>query len=192
MLHIVFGRLPEAVFNTAVYFKNSYEDSWITDDFAKRAILDVDKSVVLGNGVIDSPVLGKIAPNSLSGGVKTLILIKNEPERIFNASTCGDNCAKWLLEIGRLQDITINLRHIMDFGSAPQDTTLRQTLEKEVELFGPQYLYRKLEEVDPAAAARIHPNNVKKVIRALEFFRETGKSLAVHNEEQRKKESGPG
>ena len=119
MLHIVFGRLPEAVFNTAVYFKNSYEDSWITDDFAKRAILDVDKSVVLGNGVIGSPVLGKIAPNSLSGGVKTLILIKNEPERIFNASTCGDNCAKWLLEIGRLQDITINLRHIMDFGSEP-------------------------------------------------------------------------
>ena len=57
MLHIVFGRLPEAVFNTAVYFKNSYEDSWITDDFAKRAILDVDKSVGLGNGVIDSPVL---------------------------------------------------------------------------------------------------------------------------------------
>ena len=57
MLHIVFGRLPEAVLNTAVYFKNSYEDSWITDDFAKRAILDVDKSVVLGNGVIDSPVL---------------------------------------------------------------------------------------------------------------------------------------
>ena len=38
MLHIVFGRLPEAVFNTAVYFKNSYEDSWITDDFAKRAL----------------------------------------------------------------------------------------------------------------------------------------------------------
>lgn len=61
-----------------------------------------------------------------------------------------------------------SLLYNMDFGSAPQDTTLRQTLEKEVELFGPQYLYRKLEEVDPAAAARIHPNNVKKVIRALE------------------------
>ena len=61
-----------------------------------------------------------------------------------------------------------SLLYDMDFGSAPQDTTLRQTLEKEVELFGPQYLYRKLEELDPAAAARIHPNNVKKVIRALE------------------------
>ncbi|MDD6816467.1 MAG: tRNA (adenosine(37)-N6)-dimethylallyltransferase MiaA [Firmicutes bacterium] len=61
-----------------------------------------------------------------------------------------------------------SLLYDMDFSSAPQDTTLRQTLEKEAELFGPEYLYRKLEEADSAAAARIHPNNVKKVIRALE------------------------
>lgn len=39
-----------------------------------------------------------------------------EPENIFNASTCGDNCAKWILEIAKEKDITINLRHIMDFG----------------------------------------------------------------------------
>ena len=40
---------------------------------------------------------------------------------MFNASTCGDNCAKWILEIARLheedgRDLTINLRHLMDFG----------------------------------------------------------------------------
>lgn len=76
MLNIYYGRMPEAIFNTAVYFKNVYEDSWITDFFAKEMILDVDKSVVLGEAVIDSPVLGKISPLGLSGGVKTLILIK--------------------------------------------------------------------------------------------------------------------
>ena len=115
MLHIYYGEMPEAIFNTSVYFKNVYEDSWITDPFSKEMILDVDKSVVLGEAVIDSPVLGKIAPTGLSGGVKTLILIKNEPQTIFNASACGDNCAKWILEIGRQQDVTINLRHLMDF-----------------------------------------------------------------------------
>lgn len=116
MLNIFFGNMPEAIFNTSVYFKNAYEDEWITDPIAKEMILDIDKSVVLGNAIIDSPVLGKIPPTSLSGGVKTLILIKNETDKIFNASTCGNNCAKWILELAKEQNITINLRHIMNFG----------------------------------------------------------------------------
>ena len=116
MLNIYYGKMPEAIFNTAVYFKNVYEEEWITQPQAKEMILDVDKSVVLDGGVIDSPVMGKIPPVSLSGGVKTLILIANEPDKVFNASTCGDNCAKWLLKMGNDRDITINLRHIMDFG----------------------------------------------------------------------------
>lgn len=116
MLNIFYGQMPEAIFNTSVYFKNVYEDEWITDSFAKEMILDVDQSVVLDQAVIDSPVLGKIPPTSLSGGVKTLILMKNEPKKVFNASTCGDNCAKWILKIAERQDITINLRHLMDFG----------------------------------------------------------------------------
>lgn len=119
MLNIYYGNMPGAIFNTAVYFKNVYEDDWITDPQAREMILDIDKSVVIGGAVIDSPVLGKIAPTALSGGVKTLILIKNEPEKIFNASTCGDNCAKWILRLGKERDITINLRHIMDFGDGP-------------------------------------------------------------------------
>ena len=116
MLNIFYGNMPEAIFNTAVYFKNTYDDSWITDEFAKEMILDVDKSTVLGNAVIDSPVLGKISPLALSGGVKTLILIKNEPNKVFNASPCGDNCAKWLLKMSEDKEVTINLRHLMDFG----------------------------------------------------------------------------
>mgnify|MGYP001055729006 CR=1 FL=1 len=116
MLNIFYGEMPEAVYNTAVYFKNVYEEEWITAPPAREMIKDVDKSTVLDSGVIDSPVLGKIPPLSLSGGVKTLILIANVPERIFNASACGDNCAKWLLRMGKDRDVTINLRHLMDFG----------------------------------------------------------------------------
>lgn len=94
MLNIFYGDMPQAIYNTAVYFKNVYEEEWITQPLVKEMILDVDKSVVLDGGVIDSPVMGKIPPVSLSGGVKTLILIANEPDKVFNASTCGDNCAK--------------------------------------------------------------------------------------------------
>lgn len=119
MLNVFFGNMPDAVYNTAVFFKNDYEDEWIVDPFVKEMIRDVDRSEVLDSGVIDSPVLGKIPPLNLSGGVKTLILVKFEPSRVFNASTCGDNCAKWLLRIAEMEDRTVNLRHIMDFGEEP-------------------------------------------------------------------------
>ena len=85
----------------------------------KEMVKDVDKSTVIDSGIIDSPVLGKIPPIGLSGGVKTLILVKFEPEKVFNASTCGDNCAKWLLKIAEREDRTVNLRHLMDFGKKP-------------------------------------------------------------------------
>lgn len=127
MLNIYYGDMPEAIFNTAVYFKNVYEDAWITDPVAVEMIHDIDKSTVLDGAVIDSPVMGKIAPVSLSGGVKTLILMKNERSKIFNASTCGDNCAKWILKLAKNEDLTINLRHLMDFGEDAFDICILNT-----------------------------------------------------------------
>ena len=116
MLSIIYGDAPKSIYNTNVYFKNSYEPEWLKTDLARRMILDVDDSEVLSGECINSPVLGQIPPERLSGGVKTLLLILNEPGKIFNASTCGDNCAKWILEIGKIKDVTINLRHMMSFG----------------------------------------------------------------------------
>ena len=128
MLNVYIGDMPEAIYNTATYFKHNYKDEWITDDLCKQMIADVDKSTVNGPNSIESPVLGSISPHSLSGGVKTLILIYKDRSdggsKVFNASTCGDNCAKWLLEIARRRDrqhkkTVINLRHLMDFGEEP-------------------------------------------------------------------------
>ncbi|MCR5608305.1 MAG: DUF4869 domain-containing protein [Lachnospiraceae bacterium] len=117
MLKVFLGDMEEAIYNTSVYFKNDYEDEWIIDSYVKNMIRDVDNSDVLDSGVIDSPVLGKIPPTSISGGVKTLILVKFEPNVIFNVSTCGDNCSKWLLDICKNEDRVVNLRHVMDFGN---------------------------------------------------------------------------
>ena len=55
----------------------------------------------------------------------------------------------------------------MDFSDVPKDDDLRLTLEKEAQLFGPEYIYEKLKNKDSEAAAMIHPNNVKKIKRAL-------------------------
>lgn len=116
MLTIIYGDESNCVYNTNVYFKNTYEPEWFETELAKQIVREVDDSEVLSSECIQSPVLGQIPPERLSGGVKTLLLILNEPEKIFNASTCGDNCAKWILEIGKREDVTINLRHMMDFG----------------------------------------------------------------------------
>ena len=76
MLNIYFGEMEEAIYNPAVYFKNTYQDSWINKRAFKHA----------------------------------------HDNQVFNASTCGDNCAHWLLKMGMEKNITINLRHLMDFG----------------------------------------------------------------------------
>ena len=117
MLSVFFGEMPEAVYNTSVYFQNQYKDSWITKPLSREMILDIDKSEVVSENLIQSPVLGAISPGQLSGGVKTLILMANDKSHVFNASTCGDNCAKWILRLGTKEKLVINLRHLMDFGS---------------------------------------------------------------------------
>ena len=116
MLNVYFGDMPDAIYNTALYFRNVYRDAWITDSMSREIILDVDKSTVVSANLIESPVLGPISPVMLSGGVKTLLLIKHDKKQVFNASTCGDNCAKWILQLAEKRKLVINLHHVMDFG----------------------------------------------------------------------------
>lgn len=120
MLSIYLGQMEEAIYYPPAYFNNTYDDEWITDPLTVEMIKDVDKSEVIGPHLIESPVLGPISVKEISGGVKTLILMAfDDSGRILNASACGNNCAKWILEIGKRKDLTINLRHIMNFGKEP-------------------------------------------------------------------------
>lgn len=123
MLNVYFGDIPDAIYNTALYFRNVYQDAWITDSMSREIILDVDKSTVVSANLIESPVLGPISPVMLSGGVKTLLLIKHDKRQVFNASTCGDNCAKWILQLAEKRKLVINLHHVMDFG--PDDFKIK-------------------------------------------------------------------
>ena len=116
MLKIYLGEMKGAIYHPPTYFDNCYEDEWLTTPLAKEMIRDVDRSEVISAHLIDSPVLGPIPPKDLSGGIKTLLLMAYDTDgKIFNASVCGDNCAKWLLKITETEDRTINLRHLMKF-----------------------------------------------------------------------------
>lgn len=130
MLRIYLGKMEEAIYYPPVYFDNRYEDEWITKELSVAMIRDVDKSEVVGPHLIESPVLGPISVKEISGGVKTLILMAfDDSGNVFNASACGDNCAKWILEIGKEKDLTINLRHIMDFGDGEFEIQILNTGE---------------------------------------------------------------
>ncbi len=69
------------------------------------------------------------------------------------------------------------LLYDIDFTENDGDISLRQELEKTAEEKGPEYLHQLLQEVDPQAARDLHPNNIKRVIRALEFYRQTGQRI---------------
>lgn len=106
----------EYIYSAGVYFEYEYEPVWIEEQIIKDMILDVDKSEVISGEIIKSPVFGMIPPVRLSGGVKTLIMASHDDTRIYNLSSCGDNCAKWAVMLAREKDIVMRLGHIMNFG----------------------------------------------------------------------------
>ena len=80
------------------------------------------------------------------------------------------------------------LLYDIDFTQMEENTPLRQRLAQMAKERGPEAVHALLAQRDPASAAAIHPNNIKRVIRALEFSQESGDSIAAHNAEQREKE----
>lgn len=66
---------------------------------------------------------------------------------------------------------------------------IREDLEKKAQALGNRWLHKELQKVDPVSADAIHENNKKRVIRALEYFYQTGQPISAHNERELKKES---
>lgn len=114
MLKITFKRPEKFVRNVDVYFNNRYEDEWFNDAYVKQMVRDVDRTDVIGPNLCVSDVLGPIPPTKLSGGVKNLILAL-KTDLVLYGSACGDNCAKWLVDIGSKKDVVIYLAHPMRF-----------------------------------------------------------------------------
>lgn len=81
------------------------------------------------------------------------------------------------------------LLYDIHFAENNEDSSLRKDLENYARENGAEALHSRLEEVDEKAASQIHFNNVKRVIRALEFYYQTGKKISEHNEEERKRTS---
>lgn len=77
----------------------------------------------------------------------------------------------------------------IDFSENTEKSEVRSRLEQLAKDKGSEYLHQKLLEVDPDSAQKIHANNVKRVIRALEYYELTGEKISLHNEREAAKES---
>ena len=140
----------------------------------------------------------KITPQEMEGVPHYLIDVL-EPQEEFNVVTFQQMAGEAMEKIYASNRIPIivggtgfYIQAILNdiaFTETQTDTCYRQLLEKQAAEHGAVWLHERLQEVDPGAAAEIHPNNVKRVIRALEFYQETGTRISEHNEEQRQKQS---
>jgi hypothetical protein len=109
MLKVYFGFDNECIRDIDLYFDNVYDDVWFDDELVKEMVEDVDKSKVVSRQCIESPILGQIPPERLSGGVKALICMYKEPESYIDLIVCGPNCEKWISKISELSDFRVGM-----------------------------------------------------------------------------------
>lgn len=132
-------------------------------------------------------------------GIQHYLIDVLEPTESFNVALFQKMCKEAMDEIyakGKLPIIVggtgfyiQSVLYDIDFSKTDIDENFRKELEQFAKEYGEQALHQRLREIDPASAMAIHPNNVKRVIRAIEYYRQTGERISEHNEEQKRKES---
>lgn len=81
------------------------------------------------------------------------------------------------------------LLYDISFSAEEDHTSVRAELEKIAAEKGSAYLHGQLKDVDPVSAEEIHPNNQKRIIRALEFYRLNGMKISDHNQMERQRQA---
>lgn len=143
MLYFTFVKPDDFIRDVSTYFMHHLDLSILNDEFVKEMIKDVDKTEVVSENLLISPVFGPIPPSKLSGGVKALILMYAQDKPVW-ATACGDNCAKWIVEISKKKDIKIVLGHRMHFPEKFEAVCLDngESVHGDAD-FAIQYLYTK-------------------------------------------------
>ena len=172
--------------------------SALSVELAKKingAVISADSMQVYRHMDIGS---AKITPEEMQG-VTHYMIDELEPDEEFHVVRFVTMAKEYLKEIyadGKIPIIAGGtgfyiqaLLYDFDFTEQQCDETYRRQLEDLAREHGAEYLHGILREVDPASAEAIHANNIKRVIRALEFYHLSGKKISEHNETERQKQS---
>lgn len=179
---------PTAVGKTALSIKLAGD---INGSIISADSMQVYKTMDIGSA--------KITKEEMKG-IKHYLIDVLEPEEEFNIATFkqyAKNDIEYIKKEGKLPIIAGGtgfyiqaLLYDIEFNEeASENESYREELMKLAITNGNEYVHKLLEEVDEESARTIHPNNVKRVVRALEYYKLTGKRISEHNEIERKKES---
>lgn len=140
----------------------------------------------------------KITPEEM-GDIPHYLISEFEPDEEFNVVKFQKYAKNYIKAIHDNNKIPIlvggtgfyiqAVLYDIDFVEKTCDTSYREELTLLAQNKGSKYLHELLAKIDPPAAKAIHPNNTKRIIRALEYAKQTGEPISAHNEAQRKKES---
>lgn len=135
-------------------------------------------------------------------GIPHYLIDVLDPQDDFNVATFQALARQAIDEIYSHKNIPIitggtgfyiqALLYDIDFKENDEKNPIRKELEQLAKELGdkaPGVLHEKLSRIDPEAARQIHANNIKRVIRAIEYFEQTGEKISEHNEEMHQKES---
>lgn len=140
----------------------------------------------------------KIKPEEMQG-VKHYLIDEFEPTEEFNVAFFQERCKKYIDEIYKKGKVPIlvggtgfyiqAVLYNISFTDTQTDTAYREELAAFARTHGNEALHRELEKIDEGSAKAIHPNNVKRIIRAMEYYKQTGQKMSEHNEQQQQKEA---
>ncbi|MBE5966479.1 MAG: tRNA (adenosine(37)-N6)-dimethylallyltransferase MiaA [Lachnospiraceae bacterium] len=140
----------------------------------------------------------KITPEEMQG-IPHYLIDAFAPNEEFNVVKFQQYAKKYIKDIQSRGKIPIlvggtgfyiqAVLYDIDFTENDIDPSYRQELEQMAKEKGAEHLHALLQKVDPISAEKVHPNNIKRVIRALEYHKLTGEKISEHNEEQRNKNS---
>ena len=140
----------------------------------------------------------KISPEKM-GGVRHHLIDFLEPTEDFNVFMFQKLVKEAINDISSRGKVPIivggtgfyiqAVLYDIDFTETDEDDSYRSELEKRAETEGVHVLHEELRAVDPESAEAIHENNVKRVIRALEYYEKTGRPISQHNKEQHERKS---
>ena len=178
---------PTAVGKTALSIRLAKE---IGGEIISADSMQVYKGMDIGSA--------KILPDEMQG-VPHYLIDELDPDEEFHVVRFQQMAKTYLQQIWQRGHIPIivggtgfyiqALLYDIDFTENKNDDTYRQEMEQLAAEKGAEYLHQMLAEIDPRSAQDIHANNVKRVIRALEFYHETGQKISEHNEKERQKTS---
>ncbi len=140
----------------------------------------------------------KITPEEMDGVRHYLVdeILPDTPFHVYEFKKMAEHALDEIYKKGKIPIVVGGtgfyiqaLLYDIDFCQEDNDYVYRHELEELAKTEGCEILHRMLQQVDADSAKAIHANNVKRVIRALEYYKETGKPISQHNEEQRQKES---